>query len=70
MTNNIAPEAAAEVRRLMQEYDAAQQRTNQILKQSGMACPEFQEADKASGEIWSRIRELQGKPSSEWRQAG
>jgi hypothetical protein len=62
----ITPEEAAERSRLMAEYQAAGIRAGAILAQYGMDSPEFLEADKATGAIWRRIREIDGTAGSRW----
>jgi hypothetical protein len=66
MRSTITPEETAERRRLIAEYQAAGIRTGEILAQYGMDSPEFLEADKATGVIWRRIREIDGNADSHW----
>lgn len=58
--NVISPEEGAELQRLYRELDAASKRAAVVLATKGMASPEFAEADKATGAVWRRIREILG----------
>jgi len=54
----ITHEEAAELTRLYEEHAAASQRAGEILQSHGMESAEFADADRATGELWRRIREI------------
>ena len=67
MRTDISPEKSAELKRLYVEFASSVKRTAVILTSNGMDSPEFAEADKASGVLWKRIREILGDTGKPWR---
>jgi|HubBroStandDraft_6_1064221.scaffolds.fasta_scaffold44021_6 hypothetical protein len=61
--NVISHEEGAELKRLYADFAAASERARIILATEGMESPRFFEADKATGAIWRRIREIIGTPT-------
>jgi hypothetical protein len=57
----ISPEEGAELKRLYADYAISVNRAAVILASRGMDSPEFADADKASGVLWRRIREILGE---------
>ncbi|MDA8190952.1 MAG: hypothetical protein M0Z68_05675 [Gammaproteobacteria bacterium] len=67
MTRNvISLEEGAELRRLLAEHTEATLYAGAILNKYGMESAEFREADKATGLLWRRIREIQGLSDQHW----
>jgi hypothetical protein len=67
MANNvITPEEGEELKRLLAEHSAATLHGAAILRKYGMESQEFREADKATGALWMRIREIQGLSGKHW----
>lgn len=62
----IGPEEGAELQRLRAEHAAATRRMADVLASKGMEAPEFLEADRAVGELWRRIRVIQGTANRDW----
>jgi hypothetical protein len=66
MTLLLTGEKAAEYKRLYLEYGAAMARATAVLKAKGMDSDEFRQADAAAGDLWVRLRELQGMAGKHW----
>lgn len=66
MEETISPADGAELTRLLAEHVKATLHGAEVLRKHGMESPEFREADKATGAIWARIRELQGLGNKHW----
>jgi hypothetical protein len=66
MRTVISPEEGNELKRLYREYSAVAERAAAILAAKGMDSPEFFEADKATGVLWRRIREILGTADKHW----
>ena len=64
--NIISPEEHAELKRLYADHLAAIERAGAIATREGMQSLQYFEADKASGAIWRRIREILGTTDSYW----
>lgn len=62
----ISPEEGDELKRLYKEHAKASEQAAVILAARGMDSREFFEADKATGALWRRIREILGVSSSHW----
>lgn len=62
----LAGEEAEEFKRLYEEYPKAAQRAAEVLKEYGMESAEFRVADGLVGELWTRLRELQGMAGKHW----
>jgi hypothetical protein len=62
----ISPEEAAELQHLYSEFVAASQHAAQTLRAKGINSPDFREADRATGVIWRRLREILGTAGSHW----
>jgi hypothetical protein len=60
------PEKNAEYDRLYNEFAKAVAIARGILKTHGMASTEFYRADAAAGEIWVKMRAMQGKAGKHW----
>jgi hypothetical protein len=56
----LTPEKGAELQRLYNDLAAITEKIAAVLRDKGMASPEFEEADKAATDIWRRIREIRG----------
>jgi hypothetical protein len=57
---------SAELQRLYDEHAKASKRAAEILAAKGMESHEFLEADKTTGIIYRRIREILGTSGSQW----
>jgi hypothetical protein len=77
IANNICPEAAlsdlvwtpeknAEYDRLYSEFAQAVGNARRVLKTHGMSSVAFRRADAAAGEIWVKMRAMQGKAGKHW----
>ncbi len=62
----ISPEEGAELKRLYAAHETAAAHAGAVLRQKGMDSPEFLEADRASGALWRRIREILGEDGQPW----
>jgi hypothetical protein len=62
----FSPEEAEELKRLCAELAAASELAGAILARHGMESPEFQAADKATGDLWRRIRNIHGISDQHW----
>jgi hypothetical protein len=62
----LVGEKAEEYKRLYAEYDAATTKAHAVLIAKGMASDEFAQADAAVGQLWRRLRELQGMAGKHW----
>jgi hypothetical protein len=63
----VSGEEAVELRRLYQQHAAASAGALAALAKYGMESPEFLDADRATGVIWRRIREILGVAGTDWR---
>ena len=61
-----AIEEGEELKRLRAEHEAASMRAGAILQAKGMDSPEFAEAERATGVLYCRIREIMGTANSHW----
>jgi hypothetical protein len=57
---------AAELSRLQAEYEIAKSRADAALIQYGMDSVEFSAADQAVGQVWRRIRQIEGLADQHW----
>jgi hypothetical protein len=57
---------AEEFKRLYAEYVTASAKAHAALMATGMASHEFADADAAVGQLWRRLRELQGMGGKPW----
>jgi hypothetical protein len=67
MTRNvITPEEWAEMEQLLEQHKSAVLHGATMLRQFGMESQQFQDADKVTGALWVRIREIQGLSGKHW----
>lgn len=62
----LTGEEAEEFKRLYDEYPRVSQHAAELLGRHGMESKEFREADAAVGDLWRRLRELQGMAGKHW----
>jgi hypothetical protein len=62
----ITPEEWEEMERLLEEHKTASLHGATVLRKYGMDSQEFRDADKATGALWGRIREIQGLSGKHW----
>jgi hypothetical protein len=62
----ITPEDAEEFNRLYTEFLRAAAHAGEVLHKFGMESAQFAEADAASGKIWRRLKEIQGRAGKPW----
>ncbi len=55
-----------ELKRLYEEFAAATNHACKVLASDGMDSVTFLAADKKTGVLWRRIRELTGTANTEW----
>ena len=60
MTEGLNAEKANEFERLYQEYAKAVRVAASVLRVKSMESEEFREADGAAGDLWVKLRKLQG----------
>jgi hypothetical protein len=61
MTSKIwTPEKAAEFSKLYDQFTAAMQHATGVLRAKGMDSEEFRHADAAAGDLWVKLRAMQG----------
>jgi hypothetical protein len=59
-------EKADEFERLYQEYAKAIRYAASVLRVKSMESEEFRKADGAAGDLWVKLRELQGMAGKHW----
>lgn len=66
MAKTLTPEQREEYLRLYAEYRRRVNTAHEVLMKHGMDSLEFAEADTKTGEIWSKMREMQGLGGAHW----
>ena len=62
----ITPAEGAELKQLYIKFRACTRHAMAVLAARGMESLEFQDADRASGRAWERIREIRGETGQHW----
>ena len=62
----LTPSDRVELMRLYGEHERATLHAAVVLRQFGMQSPQFFQAERVTGDLWQRIRAIQGVAGKPW----